>query len=289
MKVLFIGGGNMAQAIMGGLIAQKSTPENFCVVEPLADTRATIAALGVNAVASLTPGLINCDAIVLAVKPQMIKEAISPLASTLTTQVVISIAAGVNTGSLGGWLGNGTKPFDNIVRSMPNTPALIRAGITGLYAAAGVRAQGREIAEAMLGAVGKTVWFEDEAMLDAVTAVSGSGPAYVFYFIEALEQAAREMGFDQATAHLFATQTFLGGAQLAASASESPAVLRARVTSKRGTTERAIEAFDKHQLKQFFIDGVKAACVRSRELGMELSATPVEPNGSAKSSVKGAD
>ena len=282
MKVLFVGGGNMAQAIMGGLIAQKSTPENFCVVEPLAETRAMIAALGVNAVASLTPALIACDAIVLAVKPQMIKDAISPLAGKLTTQVVISIAAGINTSSLGLWLGDNTKPFNNIVRSMPNTPALIRAGITGLYAAAGVSGQGREIAEAMLGAVGKTVWFNEELMLDAVTAVSGSGPAYVFYFIEALEQAAQQMGFDQATAHLFATQTFLGGAQLAASASESPAMLRARVTSKRGTTERAIEAFDKHQLKQFFIEGVKAACARSSELGTELSAAPIVPNGSAK-------
>ncbi len=282
MKVLFVGGGNMAQAILGGLIAQKSTPESFCVVEPLTETRATITALGVKAVASLTPALTACDTIVLAVKPQMIREAISPLAGKLTNQVVISIAAGINTSSLALWLGDGTKPFNNIVRSMPNTPALIRAGITGLYAAAGVRAQGREIAEVMLGAVGKTVWFNEESMLDAVTAVSGSGPAYVFYFIEALEQAAQEMGFDPATAHLFATQTFLGGAQLAASAFESPAVLRARVTSKRGTTERAIEAFDKHQLKQFFIDGVKAACVRSRELGTELSAAPVGPNSIAK-------
>ena len=282
MKVLFVGGGNMAQAIMGGLIAQKGTPENFCVVEPLALTRATIASLGVNTVAALTPALIACDAIVLAVKPQMIKEAIAPLAGKLSTQVVISIAAGINTSSLGLWLGDGTKPFDNIVRSMPNTPALIRAGITGLYAAAGVHAPGRDIAEAMLGAVGKTVWFNDESMLDAVTAVSGSGPAYVFYFIEALEQAALEMGFDQATARLFAAQTFLGGAQLAASTPEPPAVLRARVTSKRGTTERAIETFDKHQLKQFFIEGVKAACVRSRELGTELSAAPVGPNGIAK-------
>ena len=282
MKVLFVGGGNMAQAIVGGLLAQKSAPENFCVVEPLAETRATIATLGVKAFASLTPALIACDAIVLAVKPQLMKEAISPLAGILSTQVVISIAAGINTSSLGLWLGDGTTPFDNIVRSMPNTPALIRAGITGLYATAGVGAQGREFAEAMLGAVGKTVWFNDESMLDAVTAVSGSGPAYVFYFIEALEQAALDMGFDQATAHLFATQTFLGGAQLAASASEPPAVLRARVTSKRGTTERAIEAFDNHQLKQFFIEGVKAACVRSRELGTELSAAPVAPTGRAK-------
>ena len=141
--------------------------------------------------------------------------------------------------------------------------------------------EGRRTAEALLGAVGKTVWFDDEAMLDAVTAVSGSGPAYVFYFIEALERAAIELGFEPETARLFATETFLGGAQLLASTNERPSVLRARVTSKQGTTERAIETFDEHGLKQAFIDGVKAACHRSRELGMELSAAPARSSNVA--------
>ena len=279
MKILFVGGGNMAQAILGGLIAQKSPPGNFCVAEPIEETRAAISALGINAFPALTTDLIDCDAIVLAVKPQMMKVAISPLAGTLTSQVVISIAAGISTASLARWLGGSgaAAPYDNVVRTMPNTPALIRAGITGLYAAAGVSAEGRRIAETMLGAVGKTVWFDDEAMLDAVTAVSGSGPAYVFYFIEALEQAALELGFDRSAAQMFATQTFLGSAQLAASTSESPSLLRARVTSKRGTTEAAIETFEKHALKPAFVDGVKAACARSRELGRELSATPAGP------------
>ena len=168
-------------------------------------------------------------------------------------------------------------PYDNVVRTMPNTPALIRAGISGLYATNQVSKEGRRIAETLLGAVGKTVWFNHEAMLDAVTAVSGSGPAYVFYFIEALEQAALELGFDPDDARLFASQTFLGGAQLAAAASDPPSVLRARVTSKRGTTECAIEAFDNCGLKQSFIDGVKAACIRSRELGRELGAATAMP------------
>ena len=262
----------MAQAILGGLLAQKMPATDFRVVEPNAETRAAISALGVEVFSSLTTNLIDCDAIVLAVKPQMMEQAITPLAGLVTSQVIVSIAAGISTESLAAWLGGSAGRYQNVVRTMPNTPALIRAGITGLYAVSTVSKQGRAIAEALLGAVGKTVWFNEEAMLDAVTAVSGSGPAYVFYFIEALEQAARELGFDADAARLFAVQTFLGGAQLAASTRDSPSVLRARVTSKRGTTEAAIKAFDEHALRQAFIDGVKVACERSRELGRELGA-----------------
>jgi pyrroline-5-carboxylate reductase len=274
MKILFVGGGNMAQAIVGGLIAQKMPPGGFRVVDPIAQTRAAISALGVQSFASLTTDLLDCEVIVLAVKPQMMHAAVSPLAGNLTSQLVISIAAGIGTASLSQWLGKGAATYENIVRTMPNTPALLRAGITGLYATAAVGAEGRSIAESLMGAVGKTVWFDDEAMLDAVTAVSGSGPAYVFYFMEALEAAALELGFDPEAARLFASQTFLGGAQLAAASHESPSVLRARVTSKRGTTEAAIAAFDRHGFKHAFIDGVKAACARSRELGQELGTAP---------------
>ena len=262
----------MAQAILGGLLAQKMPATEFRVVEPNAATRAAISALGVDVFPSLAASLIDCDAIVLAVKPQMMEEAIAPLAGLLASQVVVSIAAGISTESLAAWLGGSAGRYQNVVRTMPNTPALIRAGITGLYAVSTVSKEGRAIAEALLSAVGKTVWFNEEAMLDAVTAVSGSGPAYVFYFIEALEQAARELGFDADAARLFAVQTFLGGAQLAASTRDSPSALRARVTSKRGTTEAAIKAFDEHALQQAFIDGVKVACERSRELGRELGA-----------------
>ena len=274
MRLLFIGGGNMGQAILGGLIAQNIPPEKFCVVEPNIDARNTIAGLGARVFSAFSSDLLDCDAIVLAVKPQMMKVAVSPLVGRLRSQVVISIAAGVDTASLARWLGTANMPYQNVVRTMPNTPALIRAGITGLHAAAGVNDLGKQLAQTLLGAVGKTVWFENESMLDVVTAVSGSGPAYVFYFIEALEQAALELGFTQADARLFASQTFLGGAQLAAASSESPGVLRARVTSKRGTTESAIGTFDKHELKQAFIDGVKAACERSRQIGKELGSLP---------------
>ena len=274
MRLLFIGGGNMAQAILSGLIAQNIPPEEFCVVEPNSDARNTIAGLGARVFSAFSSDLLDCDAIVLAVKPQMMKVALSPLVGRLTSQVVISIAAGVDTASLARWLGNADVPYQNVVRTMPNTPALIRAGITGLHAAVGVNDLGKQLAQTLLGAVGKTVWFDDESMLDVVTAVSGSGPAYVFYFIEALEQAALELGFTSDDARLFASQTFLGGAQLAAASSESPGVLRARVTSKRGTTESAIGTFDKHELKQAFIDGVKAACERSRQIGKELGTLP---------------
>ena len=210
-------------------------------------------------------------------KPQMMKVAITPFAGKLASQLVVSIAAGIRSADIGRSLSvAGATPtatsYGNIVRAMPNTPALIRAGITGLYASLAVGASGRKQAETLLEVVGKIAWFDDEAMLDAVTAVSGSGPAYVFYVLEALEQAAREMGFDELTAREFALQTFLGGARLAAGSAESPAVLRQRVTSKGGTTERAIESFDTFHVREHIIEGVKAAGERSRQLGEEMSA-----------------
>lgn len=272
MNVVFIGGGNMAQAMLGGLLAQGIPARNFRVVEPVQETRDRISALGITAADRVTNNMLDCDAIILAVKPQLMQQAITPLASRLDAQIVISIAAGVGINNIGLWLGGGASRYENVVRAMPNTAALIRAGITGLHASPAVDEKGRRAAESLLGAVGATVWFEDEAMLDAVTAVSGSGPAYVFYFIEALEQAALELGFNQHDARRFANQTFLGGARLAAESEEAASTLRARVTSKRGTTEAAICAFDQHALKQGFIDGVKAACRRSRELGLELAA-----------------
>ncbi|MEO8384714.1 MAG: pyrroline-5-carboxylate reductase [Betaproteobacteria bacterium] len=280
MNVLFIGGGNMAQAILGGLLAEGVPARNFCVVEPVQEARDRISALGVAADERVTNNVLDYDAIILAVKPQMMREAIAPLASQLKSQIVISIAAGVGTATIGHWLGDGAT-YENVVRAMPNTPALIRAGITGMYSSPVVGEDGRRAAESLLAAVGETVWFEDEAMLDVVTAVSGSGPAYVFYFIEALEQAALELGFNQHDARLFAKHTFLGGARLAAESDEPASTLRARVTSKRGTTEAAVRTFDQRALKQGFVDGVRAAYMRSRELGLELAAAPTPPSNVA--------
>ena len=276
MKILFVGGGNMCQAIIGGLIAQGSHAADMRAIEPLAETRASLGRLGIASAAAFQESDLEAGVIVLAVKPQMMKVALAPLAGKLRNQLVLSIAAGIRIADLARWLAPPTgrstsRGYENIVRAMPNTPALIRAGITGLYALPGVSAEGRAAAESLLGAVGQTAWFENEAMLDAVTAVSGSGPAYVFYFIEALEAAARELGFDDAKARQFALQTFLGGAQLAAASADAPALLRERVTSKGGTTERAIHTFDALDLKRHVMNGVKAACERSRELGDELS------------------
>lgn len=266
----------MCQAIIGGLIATGTPTTDLHAIEPVAETRAALARLGVASTSEFHSRDLAADVMVLAVKPQMMKTAVAPFAGKLETQLVVSIAAGIRSVDLAQWLVRAdgkcqSIAYQNIVRAMPNTPALIRAGITGLYAMAGVSADARIVVERLLGAVGKTAWFDEESMLDAVTAVSGSGPAYVFYFIEALEQAARELGFDEPTARQFALQTFLGGARLAADSHEPPEVLRQRVTSKRGTTERAIETFDSHALKRHFVAGVKAACARSRELGDEMS------------------
>ena len=275
MKVLFVGGGNMCQAILGGLIAQGVPMAGMRAIEPQADTRATLLAMGVASAGAFQDADLDVDTIVLAVKPQMMQVAVAPFAGKLHLQLVISIAAGIRSADLSRWLSAdaqnaNAKSYENIVRAMPNTPALIRAGITGLYAVNAVGKGVRAATEALLGAVGETAWFDDEAMLDAVTAVSGSGPAYVCYFIEALEDAARELGFDEEKARQFALQTFLGSAKLAADSADAPATLRARVTSKRGTTERAIEVFDALEVKKHIIAGVKAASRRSRELGDEM-------------------
>ncbi len=284
MRVLFVGGGNMCQAILGGLTAQGVPMSGMHAIEPSADARAALLAMGVASSSEFHDANLDVDSIVLAVKPQMMQVALAPLAGKLRTQLVISIAAGIRSADLARWLAGNVRNADatgyrNIVRAMPNTPALIRAGITGLYASNAVGKDARAATEALLGAVGKTAWFDDEALLDAVTAVSGSGPAYVFYFIEALEAAARELGFDDETARQFALQTFLGGAKLAAGSADPPATLRARVTSKRGTTERAIETFDSLDIKQRIIAGVKAANERSRELGDEMGRNTTDRIG----------
>lgn len=272
MKILFVGGGNMAQAILGGLFAKGQDARDVWVIEPHAATQQKLRASAVQVHPDINTDvcavLTALDVIVLAVKPQMIVEALAPLMGKLDQQLVVSIAAGVRVGDVQRALGG--HPY--VVRTMPNTPALIRRGITGLFTGADVAPAMRARAQDLMAAVGKTVWFEDEAMLDTVTAVSGSGPAYVFYFIEALADAAEALGMSPDNARAFALETFVGSAALAASSAEAPQTLRANVTSKRGTTERAIASFDDDALKEKFIAGVKAAAARSRELGDELAA-----------------
>ncbi len=271
MKISFIGGGNMTQAILGGLLASGHAARDCFVIEPMDSARTKLSAHGVASSAAWDARTLDADIIVLAVKPQVMRVAVAPLAAALNKQVVISIAAGIRTTDLSRWLGGQQSAYQRIVRAMPNTPALVHAGITGLYAMPSVTADEKSAAENLLASVGKTVWFVDEAALDAVTAVSGSGPAYVFYFMEALERAATELGFDAKAARLFALETFAGSVKLARESADSPATLRANVTSKRGTTERAIETFDRTGLKEKFIEGVKAAAARSVELGQELA------------------
>jgi len=179
---------------------------------------------------------------------------------------VISIAAGIRLADLARWIGG----RERLVRAMPNTPALVHAGITGLYAGAPVRADDRQAAEDLLAAVGSTLWFERESDLDVVTAVSGSGPAYVFYAMEALERAARDLGLAEGAARSLALWTFVGAAKLAIERGEDPARLRAQVTSRGGTTERALEVLEAAGVKERFVEAVKAACERSRELGEAL-------------------
>ncbi|KAF1029059.1 MAG: Pyrroline-5-carboxylate reductase [Burkholderia plantarii] len=267
MKIAFIGGGNMASALIGGIIKRGTAPDDLLVIDLNDSTLARAQAdFGVHTGKTIDATLAGYDAIVLAVKPQVLKDVALTLAPHVGHAVVISVAAGIRATDLSRWLGG----YARIVRTMPNTPALIGMGVTGLAAQDGVDAAGREIAAAVLGAVGETVWFDDEGKLDAVTAISGSGPAYVFYFIEALQEAARQLGMNDEQGRALAVATFTGAAQLAAQSSEPASVLRERVTSKGGTTAAALGAFDAAQLKDSIVRGVLAANARSRELGDEF-------------------
>jgi len=271
MKTGFVGGGNMAIAIIGGLLARGHAAGDIVVAERDPGQRERLATrFGIRTEASPGAQFASADVIVLAVKPQQMREAVAPLLPLLGGQLVVSIAAGIRLADLSRWLGG----YATLVRAMPNTPALVHAGITGLHAAAGISGAQREAATALLSAVGDVVWFDDEAMLDAVTAVSGSGPAYVFYFIEALEQAARELGLTPAQARQLAGQTFAGSVKLAMAGDEPFAVLRERVTSRGGTTERALGAMHAAAVKERIVEAVKAACERSRELGDTLGGDP---------------
>jgi len=268
MKIVFLGGGNMANALIGGMVKQGFAASDIDVIDLGADARTKLSeSYGVICHASAETAPASPDILVLAVKPQQMKEAVAPLVDKLGNALVISIAAGLDMAALSRWLGG----HRTIVRCMPNTPALIGAGITGLCALPEVSAEQRAAADRVLKAVGTTVWIDDEARIDGVTAISGSGPAYVFYLIEALEEAAAHLGFDAATAKMLALETFAGALALAESSPESVATLRARVTSPGGTTERAIASFEAAQLKAVVGVGVNACQARSVELGELLA------------------
>jgi len=266
MKILFIGGGNMASAMIGGLIARGESASEIGVVELNVEAReALMQRYGVQVFPDLAAAIL-AETIVLAVKPQQLRSVASGLRGRLSSEVVLSIAAGIRLDDLSRWLGG----YRRLVRSMPNTPALVRAGVTGLFALPEVDPASRQAVETIMSAIGSWFWVPAESMMDAVTAVSGSGPAYVFYFLEALESGALQSGFDAASARQMALETVLGAARLAADGGESFAVLRQRVTSKGGTTEAALGTMAAQGVATGIIAGMRAAEARGRELGEQL-------------------
>lgn len=267
----FIGGGNMATSLMRGLIASGHSPQQIWVSDAVPDTLQSHAdQLHVNISADNTKIVNEADVAVLAVKPQILRDVCLQIAPQLKQKniLVVSIAAGIGQQSLALWLGANTA----IVRCMPNTPALVQTGATALHGNPQVNEEQRDLAENILRAVGLTLWFDDEAKLDAVTAVSGSGPAYFFLLMEAMEQAALELGLDEHSARLLIQQTALGAAKIALESAESPAQLRARVTSPGGTTQRAVETFLQHGFVDLVSKALHAARDRSIEMSKQLGA-----------------
>lgn len=269
LKIGFIGGGNMANALIGGLLERLTTPENIHVVDPNQLSLGKMeTAFGVHTALQIDAALETMDVIILSVKPQQLHEVVLALAPHLSGQLLLSIAAGIRATDISRWL----QGYGKIVRTMPNTPALIGKGITGLFALPGVSQLQKQAAQDIMNAVGETVWLEDESLIDAVTAVSGSGPAYVFYFIEAMQQAALELGLSLEQGTQLAIATFNGAAQLAANSTEPVALLRERVTSKGGTTYAAISSMEQSGIKSAIVQAIKAAAQRGKELGDEFGA-----------------
>jgi len=263
--IAFIGGGNMASAILGGLIRQGTPASAFEVVEPWAEARLRLAAeFGIQALPEASAALARCEVVIWAVKPQSFAEAARPVRPWAGKALHLSVAAGISSDSIAGWLGT-----ERIVRAMPNTPALIGKGVSGLFARPAASAD-RALVERVLAPTGQLLWMADEAALDAVTAMSGSGPAYIFYFIEAMTEAGVEMGLPPEQAHRLAVGTFTGASALAAAASEPPSVLRERVTSKGGTTYAAITSMEAAQVKASFKAAIRAAQRRAGELAQEF-------------------
>lgn len=267
IKIGFIGAGNMARALIGGLISSGVPGKNISGFD-LDATR--LKSLGqdfaIQAAQSNQQIIDQCDVVVLAVKPQAMHTMISSLQLGSHIPLFLSIAAGLRTTALCSWFGRDIP----LVRAMPNTPALVRAGATGMYANNVVNPKQREIAENIMRAVGITLWLDDEAHLDAVTAVSGSGPAYFFYLMEAMEQAGIQLGLPAEAARLLTVQTAFGAAKLALEVEEEPKILRERVTSPGGTTERAIQHLNTNEVEKILASAIKAARDRSEELAQQL-------------------
>ncbi|WP_151449092.1 pyrroline-5-carboxylate reductase [Lacisediminimonas profundi] len=267
MRIAFVGGGNMATALIGGLAGKLTAAANIHAIDI---SEAALLKLreqfGVTTSVAIDAAVAQADVVVLAVKPQQMKEVVAALRPHLGSQLLLSIAAGIRALDLSRWLGG----YGAIVRTMPNTPALIGRGITGMTALPGVSAAQREFADAIMQAVGQTVWLDDESLIDPVTAVSGSGPAYVFYFIEAMQEAAQAMGLTAEQGKQLAIATFTGAAELAAKSSDPVSLLRERVTSKGGTTYAALTSMEQSGVKELIIKAMKAASARGKEMGEEF-------------------
>ncbi len=275
-QIGFIGGGNMAQALIGGLLKQGFAAAQISVAEPNETARLKLTAtFGVRCAADGTALAGSCETLVLAVKPQVMREvcmALAPqLASRLVQPLIISIAAGTRMPDIARWLG-GIANQARIVRAMPNTPALVGKGIAGLCANQLATPADHAQAQKILEAVGAAIWVEDEALIDPVTAVSGSGPAYFFYFLEGMIAAGIDLGLSETAARQLAVHTCAGAAELARQSPEALATLRANVTSKGGTTQAALESMEADQVRAAIARAVKAASARGRELGDLLGA-----------------
>lgn len=270
--IVFIGAGNMAAALIGGLVADGTDPQRIVACDPDGEKCRQLAErFGVRSDTDNNAAAAQADVLVLAVKPQVLHRVATDLAATVQQRhpLVVSIAAGARAATLEQWLGGDVA----LVRSMPNTPAMLQAGATGLYANQRASEEQRELAESILRAVGLTRWVDDEAQMDAVTAVSGSGPAYFFLVMEAMEDAARGLGLDADSARLLTLQTALGAARMAIESSDDPATLRRKVTSPGGTTEQAILSFERDDLRGMFQRALGAARDRSVELSQLLADT----------------
>ncbi|WP_307012074.1 pyrroline-5-carboxylate reductase [Acinetobacter calcoaceticus] len=265
-NICFIGGGNMAQALIGGLVSRGLPPTRITVSDPVEQIRQLLQEKEVHVTQDNMAAIQNADVVVLAVKPQVLATVLRPLKGLLSDKLVISIIAGAEIQTISNLIDS-----DRIVRVMPNTPALVQTGAHGIYANDVVGASDRELTSQILAATGLTIWVNSEAQIDAVTAVSGSGPAYFFYLMESMIRAGKNLGLDEKVATALTLQTALGAAQMAITSSNTPSELRKNVTSPNGTTQAALEVFDRAQISQNIQSALAAAQKRSQELAQELS------------------
>ncbi|WP_335979388.1 pyrroline-5-carboxylate reductase [Acinetobacter pittii] len=265
-NICFIGGGNMAQALIGGLISRGLPPTRITVSDPVEQIRQLLQEKEVHVTQDNVAAIKNADVVVLAVKPQVLATVLRPLKGLLSDKLVISIIAGAEIQTISNLIDS-----NRIVRVMPNTPALVQTGAHGIYANDVIGTSDRELTSQILAATGLTIWVNSEAQIDAVTAVSGSGPAYFFYLMESMIRAGKNLGLDEKVATALTLQTALGAAQMAITSSNTPSELRKNVTSPNGTTQAALEVFDRAQISQNIQSALAAAQKRSQELAQELS------------------